>query len=133
MGTIASGVGWPSPDGITNKVAEGATQGLKRLGQRFKELAKFGELTVTCPRGRFRLYCVVTSECQDSSWVVTSSEFRMKMVEIVDPPYVWQPSGTGIVAGQEDLNHALLQFHTKVKQLNATGEQQVKNCENNCQ
>jgi len=50
---------------------------LKQLGEQLKKLRKYGWMTVTCPRQRFRFSCVVTSECQDGYWVVTDRSLTM--------------------------------------------------------
>jgi hypothetical protein len=129
VGSILGTLGVPSVDDATGKATDAAMDALKQLGEQLKKLRKYGWMTVTCPRQRFRFSCVVTSECQDGYWVVTDRSLTMEKLGRATPVTM---SNAPHVAGPAELHHAAQQIVNWAAGYNGAAERKMKECEQAC-
>lgn len=127
-----------NPDDITGKPTDAAMNGLKRLGGYLKQLRKSGDMQITTPKARFTFSCQITKECRDGRWVVTDRSLKLKKLPdklnpdiFPDPPVqvTWQKSASG----NQEIDHVMGMYATRMRQLNASAQKQMLECENACQ
>jgi hypothetical protein len=129
VGSILGTLGVPSVDDATGAPTEAAMKAVKDLGEKLKKLRKYGRMNVTCPRQRYRLSCVVTSECQDGGWVVTDRSLTMEKLGTGSPVTM---SNAPYVVGPDDLVRAGQQIEGWAAGHNRAEERKMRECEAAC-